>query len=77
MYFVRTRPKNGLNGNGKATAGDLLELCYAAAHSFGHLHGKLAAFVGIHVHTMLLKFFKQLQNLLPAGSHLNPFQECG
>jgi hypothetical protein len=61
----------------KLLPGKLLELRHAAAHPFGYLYGKLAAFVGIHVHTLLLKLFKQLQDLLPAGSHLNPFQECG
>jgi hypothetical protein len=55
----------------------LLELRHAAAHPFGHLHGELAAFVGIQVHTKVLKFLEQLQDLLPRGSRLNPVQECG
>jgi hypothetical protein len=50
----------------------LLELRHTAAHPFGNLHGKLTAFVGIHVHTILLKLLEQLQDLLPTGSHLNP-----
>ncbi len=55
----------------------LLELRHAAAHPFGHLHGNLAAFVGMHVDTIRLKLIEQLQDLLPAGIHLNPVQECG
>jgi hypothetical protein len=55
----------------------LLELRHAAAHPFGHLHGKLAAFIGIHVHTKVFKLLEQLQDLLPRGSRLNPVQKCG